>query len=82
MAKRKKKPSNGQQHWISEKIAELRREGVPEERAVGAAYGMSREGRLSETGAYKRAHPKGTRKSPFAADRARKRSRRRSHKNG
>lgn len=77
MAKRKK-GKRGKGRAIGKKIQELRHEGVPEKQAVGAAYGMEREGRLTSEGGYIRAHKKGTRRSPFAKyKRHGKRSRRR-----
>jgi hypothetical protein len=40
------------QKRVSEKIEYLRHEGVPQEQAVGEAYGMERSGRLRRHGKY------------------------------
>jgi hypothetical protein len=60
---------------VSAKIEKLRLEGVPPERAMAASYSMERAGRLGPGGSYRRVHPKGSRKSPFARDKRRKRAR-------
>lgn len=39
---------------VSNKIRELRQEGVPQEQAVATALNMERRGRLTSTGKYKR----------------------------
>jgi hypothetical protein len=61
--KRKKKRGSESQKRVSEKISYLRHEGVPQEQAVGEAFGMERSGRLGRHGKYRHKGRKRPRKS-------------------
>jgi hypothetical protein len=56
MSKRKKRDA------VSKKISKLRHENVPEDQSVAMALNMSRKGRLTKEGGYKRVGKKRSKK--------------------
>lgn len=43
---------------VSKKIRKLKAEGTPQKQAVATALNMEREGRITQSGGYKRVKPK------------------------
>lgn len=54
MPARRRRISATQRKRIPAKIRHMRREGVSQKRAVGAAHGMARQGRITKGGGYRR----------------------------